>query len=264
MLPAYRNNTAGAQLLEDAAWLDANWMWVSAVLGAINLIFLFIYLQQTKCFKHKGTKLFTNFTKQHWYGLLLSSVYALHQFEEHGYDIYGRRYMFVPIFNEQIKSLLGIAVTVRATMYINLITIWFSFPVCTYLSTPQNMYMPAAISWGTAVINGLTGHLLPVFNNEYVPGAVQSAFMVPFGMYLLFRVYGGNGLTVGVVIPLIGGVLFHLIALIAPVKISTESSEDYIVPLFQILGGIVLPLVITLLTKKIVQLYTRMYVVVNS
>ena len=44
---------------------------------------------------------------------LLSSVYSLHQLEEHGYDIYGRRYMFVPIFNKSIEGLLGIAVSVR-------------------------------------------------------------------------------------------------------------------------------------------------------
>ena len=256
------NDTAGIQLLEGAAWLDINWVWVSGVLGLIDGLFLLTYLLQSRCFDRKF--LCQNFSKQHWYGLLLSTIYSLHQLEEHGYDIYGRRYMFVPIFNKSIENILGVAVSVRATTYINLITIWFSFPVCTYISTPKNMYLPAAISWGTAVVNGFTGHLLPVLNGEYVPGALQSVFMVPFGIYLLVRIYGGNGWVVGVVIPLIGGVIFHLVALIAPVKVVPESAEDYMVPAFQILGGIVIPWIIALLTKKVMQLYSSIYVLVNS
>ena len=172
--------------------------------------------------------------------------------------------MFVPIFNEMTKKMLGITVSVTATTYINLITIWFCFPFCTLVSTSKNMYLPAAISWGTAVVNGITGHLLPVFNGEYVPGALQSTFMVPLGLYALVRIYGGNGWVVGLVLPLLGGVIFHLVGLIAPVKFFPESAEDYIVPVFLILGGIVIPVVLTFLTKKILQLYSSIYVLVNS
>ena len=255
------NDTAGIQLLENASWLDANWMWISGALGLINALFLFTYIYQTRYFERKWC---VALNQQHWYGFLLCTVYSLHQLEEHGYDIYGRRYMFVPIFNVMTKKALGITVSVTATTYINLITIWFSFPVCTFLSTSKNMYLPAAISWGTAIVNGFTGHLLPVLNGEYVPGALQSVFMVPLGFYALIRIYGGNGCVVGLILPLVGGVIFHLVALIAPVKFFPESAEDYMVPLFLILGGVVIPLVLTFLTKKIVQLYSSIYVMVNS
>jgi len=131
------------------------------------------------------------------------------------------------------------------------------------------MFLPAAISWGTAIINGLVGHLLPVLKGEYIPGALQSAFMVPLGIYLLARVYGRDGLIyrswiVRFVIPLGAGIIFHLVALIAPVKLSTEESEDYIVPIFQILGGILIPLLITYVTKKILNFKSQIYLLANS
>lgn len=125
------------------------------------------------------------------------------------------------------------------------------------------------LSWGTAIINGLVGHLLPVLKGEYIPGALQSAFMVPLGIYVLARVYGRDGLIyrswiVRFVIPLGAGIIFHLVALIAPVKLSTEESEDYIVPIFQILGGILIPLLITYVTKKILNFKSQIYLLANS
>ena len=237
-------DTAGMEFLDaaDASWLDRNWMWISAALGVITCLFLFTYNQRS----------FPNFKKQHWYGILLSCVYAAHQLEEHGCDIFGRYYMFVPIFNKSVASRLGVAVTARGTTYINLINIWFCFPMCTYLSTPENMYMPAIISWGIAVVNGLTGHVIPLLD-EYIPGAFQSIFMVPLGFYVLLVVFEGNGLMRGLVIPLITGVVFHLVALISPFKFFPEgrgAGGELTIPAFQILGGIIIPLFVSYLTKK--------------
>jgi len=240
-------DTAGIEFLDscDASWLDRNWMWISAALGVVTTFFLFTYDQHSR----------PNFSKQHWYGLLLSCVYAVHQVEEHGCDIFGRYYTFVPVFNKTVASRMGVAVTARATTYINLIDIWFAFPVCTYLSTPENMYMPAAISWGTAVVNGLLGHLIPLLVlGEYIPGALQSIFMVPFGVYVLLVVFEGNGWMRRIVIPLVAGVVFHLVALITPFKLFEDgrgSGGEFTIPAFQILGGIIIPLVVSYLTKKV-------------
>ena len=87
-------DTAGIEFLDaaNASWLDRNWMWISAALGVVTCLLLFTYNKRS----------FPNFTKQHWYGLLLSAVYAAHQLEEHGCDIFGRYYMFVPIFNKSV------------------------------------------------------------------------------------------------------------------------------------------------------------------
>jgi len=232
-------DTAGLEFLDasDASWMDRNWMWLSAILGILTAFFLFMCNMRS----------FPNFTKYHWYGLLLSAVYSFHQLEEHGCDIYGRYYMFVPIFNKSIASKIGVAVTARATTYINLINIWLCFPVCTYLSSRDNLYMPVVICWGTAVVNGLLGHVIPLWN-EYIPGACQSVFMVGFGLYVLLVVFEGNGLMRGLVLPLIAGVLFHLVALISPFALFPGGGHELIVPAFQILGGIVMPYSLSYLT----------------
>ena len=91
--------------------------------------------------------------------------------------------------------------------------------------------MPVAISWGTAVTNGLTGHLIPLLD-EYIPGAFQSIFMVPFGLYVLLVIFEGTGLLRGLIIHLITDVVFHLVALISPFKFFPDGGE-LIVPGFK-------------------------------
>ena len=86
------DNSAGTKLLENVSWIDANWMWIGLLLGVIN----FVYLLRNK------QLICTKYGPQCWYGFIASSVYAIHQVEEHGYDIFGRRYMFVPSFNADL------------------------------------------------------------------------------------------------------------------------------------------------------------------
>ena len=222
------DDSAGIKLLANAAWIDANWMWVGLLLGAINFVCLMKY-KQSICNK---------FGPQVWYGLIASSVYAIHQVEEHGYDIYGRRYMFVPTLNEKMAK-LGVVLTPRATTYVNLIAIWIAFPVCAYISNKGNNYIPAAITWGTAILNGIGGHLLPLFQKEYVPGAFQSALMVPFGIWVLSSYHFRFGWIDGLILPLIAGVLFHVVGIIFPVFFFP--GFELMVPLFIIIASIGLP-----------------------
>ena len=113
--------------------------------------------------------------------------------------------------------------------------------------------MPVALSWGMAVVNGLTGHLIPLLD-EYIPGAFQSIFMVPLGFYVLLVVFEENSWIRGALIPLIYGVVFHLVALIAPFKFFTDEQRagqgELVVPAFQIFGGIIIPYTVTYLITK--------------
>merc|ERR1712228_253926 len=124
--------------------------------------------------------------------------------------------MFVPTFNANLGAKLGVAVTPRQTTYINMITVWISFPVCAYTSNANNNYIPAAISWGIAIINGVVGHLLPLLENKYMPGAFQSMFMVPLGFWVLYSIHFRFGWMDGLILPLIVGCLFHIVGLIFP------------------------------------------------
>ena len=98
---------------------------------------------------------------------------------------------------------LGVVLTPRAVTYVNLIAIWISFPICACISNKGNNYLPAAITWGTAILNVIGGHLLPLLQKEYVPGAFQSALMVPFGIWVLSSYHFRFGWMDGLILPLI-------------------------------------------------------------
>lgn len=222
----------GLRMLENAPWLDANWMWVSLVLGAVTLIFLL--MRRKDIIQSRGG--------QFWYGLLLCAIYSVHQLEEHGYDIYGRQYMFVPMMNANIGTKLGVSVNPRQTTYINMLGIWVSIPLCAYFSNAGNKYVPLAASWGMAIVNGGFGHLLPLTEGKYMPGAVQSAFMVPFGLWVLLSVHGRFSWVHKLILPLIGGFLFHAVGLVVPLFFFPNGSE-LILPAFVLFGGVVIPVV---------------------
>ena len=160
-------NSQGEKILANAPWIDANWMWISLVLGGATLLHL---MKNREAILHKRGP-------QIWYGLLLCAIYSVHQLEEHGYDVFGRRYMFVPLFNANLGTQLGVAVTPRQTTYINLIAIWITIPVCAYLSNAGNKYIPIAVSWGMAVFNGAFGHLYPLLEGKYMPATRLHLFI---------------------------------------------------------------------------------------
>ena len=85
------------------------------------------------------------------------------------------------------------------------------------MARKENGYYPATLAWGLAVINGLGGHILPYFIDQgdlrYVPGAFQSLFMVPMGLWVLLVVFKKEGLLMGTLVPLVFGILWHAIGL---------------------------------------------------
>ena len=202
-------------LLDNAPWLDANWMFLSLFFGVVLLLWLLLSPSWSGTLKEK-------LHDPKWLGYLLIFVYAIHQFEEHGYDIFGRRYMFVPVFNASIilDPSFGIQLLPRTITLLNVLFIWGALLFWAKMSKAENSYYLVAMSWGFAVVNGIVGHLLPIITQtgelKYMPGAFQSMFMVPFGFYILLKVFKPLGVFKGFVLPLILGIVFHITSLILP------------------------------------------------
>lgn len=243
-------------MLKNVSWIDANWMFLSIGFG----VALFLWLLFSP--KWKGT-LKEKFYNPKWLGFLLVFVYSVHQFEEHGFDIFGRRYMFVPVFNASIvlPPELGIQLLPRATFLLNILFIWGAILLWAKISKRENGYYLVALAWGFAVVNGIVGHLLPILTQtgelKYVPGALQSIFMVPLGLFILLRVFKGLGVFKNLVIPIIFGIVFHITGLIFPLlffQIYLKWMPDWIIwPLFI---GITfsIPVLLMPLLKKILKL----------
>lgn len=202
-------------LLDNVPWLDANWMFLSLFFGVILFLWLLFSAKWPGTIKEK-------IHNPKWLGYLAIFAYSLHQFEEHGFDIFGRRYMFVPVFNASLITdpSMGIQLLPRATTMINVLFVWGTLLLWAKMSKSENIYYLVTMSWGFAVVNGIVGHLVPIIAQtgelRYMPGAFQSVFMVPFGIYILLKVFKQLGVFKGFVLPLILGVISHVTGLIFP------------------------------------------------
>lgn len=243
-------------LLENVSWLDANWMFLSIGFGVLLFLWLLFSSSWSGSIKEK-------LHDPKWLGYFIIFVYALHQFEEHGFDIFGRRYMFVPVFNASIilDPAMGVQLFPRATFLLNILFVWVLFPLWAKVSKSENSYYLVTLSWGFAVVNGILGHLLPIFLQsgelKYVPGAVQSIFMVAFGFYILLVVFRELGIFNGFIVPLLFGFGFHVTGLIIPLVLIQPNfqwlPDEILWPLFIGITAL-LPILAMPLIKKALKL----------
>ena len=219
------------------SWLEAHWMFISWALALFGLGFLAA---------RKRDPL--------WHGWLAFVMYCFHQAEEHAYDFRGWRYAFVPALNEGIGKTLfaslceadmtvGCPCDPKLTLYINTTAIWIGFGGCMVLATiyPDRFLFASSLNWGTAVINGFAGHLLQVVltGGRYNPGSVQSALMVPLGLYIIWK-------TQRPWLCLAYGLFFHVIAFGVGLNViaRTKAPEEMMI-LFCALVALVVPLALS-------------------
>ena len=239
-------------LLDNVPWIDVNWMFLSLFFGVLLLLWLLFSPKWSGTIKEK-------LHDPKWLGFLIVFVYSVHQFEEHGFDIFGRRYMFASVFNASIilDPSLGIQLLPRAITLLNVLFIWGALLFWAKMSKSENSYYLVAMSWGFAVVNGIVGHLLPIITQtgelKYMPGAFQSIFMVPFGFYVLLKVFKPLGVFKGFVLPLILGIVFHVTSLIFPLLFFqiyfTWIPQEVIWPIFIVITAIIPILAMPLLKK---------------
>jgi len=128
--------------LESATWIDANWMFISQLVGLLVLLRLYLLADDSRgsggsiahINKRRKSRINPSSPSQlllQWYAWLLVPVYAVHQFEEHAWDFQGKRYAFMDYFNEAGKH-LGVELTPRLITIINTVAVWFSFPICAW------------------------------------------------------------------------------------------------------------------------------------
>ena len=113
-------------------------------------------------------------------------LYAVHQFEEHGYDLYGRRYHFIDYFNE-VKP-LGVELTPRMITIINLVHVHLSFGFMAVLFEQTGNPIFGVLSSSLSFVNGFGMHLVPALTKHtYNPGAAQSVLMAPLSGWVVYK-----------------------------------------------------------------------------
>lgn len=184
-----------------ASWLDANWMFLGPYIGLLCLLRA-----------HHRTLGSTYFLA--W---VLVPIYALHQFEEHAYDIRFRRYAYMEFFNSMV-TFLKLEITVRQITLVNIITVWVGFPLAAWRLDSDGDELPAAFQWAMAVVHG-TFHLVSALLHGYNPGAAQSLIMVPLGVQFLRLVGKRHGRQAVIAALTYGCLVSHLIATLFPLRL---------------------------------------------
>lgn len=222
------------------SWMQANWMFVAWAGALLGLGVLVGRLSARPALVRDP----------YWYGWLGLVMYLFHQAEEHGYDFRGWRYSFVPYLNDGIGAVIfsgacaagggaGCPLDPKITLYVNTVLIWAGFGGCMVVAhlRPERFLLAGSLSWGTAVVNGLGGHILPALAGaSYNPGLVQSLVMVPLGIFVV-RASGRPWLC------LASGLAAHVVAFGAGLNLVLRAGlPEAATLLFSALAGAALPL----------------------
>ena len=243
------------------SWLDKYWMFLMPPLSIALLVYKFVLFPTTSKLSSSsraggrgGVKksddendddenrvLLQKFKFWIW---LSMPIYSLHQFEEHGYDILGRRYSFVPYANDLASSHLSgddgsnpLLLSPRVTTIVNLLHVYviFSYMAIKYEQTWNPIYI--GLCYSMMFFNALAGHVVPCLVSQiYNPGCVQSfMMMVPVSIYVLYQYYQysctnkfmyQHVVKSMVVCIVFGSFYFHGLALFLPVLLVSNGYLD--------------------------------------
>lgn len=154
---------------------------------------------------------------------LLWPMYLLHQFEEHGRDIFGRRYSFMQSLCDTIgqHDLHACPATPAFLFAVNVLGCQVAF----VLSWTHRRRDPlvAACAWGIPLVNAVV-HLIATFRGgAYNPGTVTSALLfLPLSLRML-RTVVARGVVTRAEAPrvIVTGVATHAVLLVS-LKLQTR------------------------------------------
>lgn len=197
-------------------WLDEHWMFLAPPVTLCLVIYRFVLAKKDDSQQVMNPKL----EELLLWGWLAMPLYAFHQFEEHGYDVYGRRYHFIEYFNS--TKPLGIEMTPRFITYINLIQVHLFFGIYARRAEMTQDALFVALTHGLCAANAALAHIMPaVLTQSYNPGLAQSLFMAPCSIQVLYKYYLYCDRKVAPIIAcaVFGTVWGHGLCLLVPLKL---------------------------------------------
>jgi hypothetical protein len=172
---------------------------------------------------------------------VLLFVYLIHQFEEHGVDLFGRVYFFHEYAGSVLES-RGLELTPMAILRINTLAVWFAFSLAIWGG--RRFSWPGLAAAGLVLANGLFHIAIAVSRAEYNPGLVTAIVLFLPISVLYFRLipaacgHGRRAIVAGIAF----GFASHALL---PVLISANAP----VPALALLAG--LPLIANFLSVRL-------------
>jgi len=137
---------------------------------------------------------------------ILLLVYFLHQFEEHGVDLFGRDYHFMTYANT-ILSGSGLELTINSIYRINTLVVWLPFLIGVWGG--RRFTWPGVAAAGLVLVNGISHILMAVSRGEYNPGLATSVLVFLPVAYLYFSTMWREQVITNKEV--IGGIVFGLV-----------------------------------------------------
>jgi hypothetical protein len=139
--------------------------WPAVALGGIVFGALVLMYREGESFS------LSKLTRLNW---LLLTAYLVHQFEEHGVDVFGRIYYFHEYANAQLAA-QGITLTPLAILKINTISVWMGFLLAVWGGSRYKW--PGLAAAGMTLINAVFHITMAVANGEYNPGVLTAVVL---------------------------------------------------------------------------------------
>jgi hypothetical protein len=175
----------GAPGYDAYAWLASNWMFVHAAVGGVVLLPMISDAAPSSC---------------DWLTMLLSAVYTSHQWEEHAWDVFGRRFPFVFHLANILKCDMALetkpllkatgncGVDQNVILWINVYGVMgmFLLPI---IMPPRVKPAATLLNAMIVAINAILFHIIAGAKfGHYNPGLVQSILInAPLGLWVIHR-----------------------------------------------------------------------------
>lgn len=195
-------------------WINYHWMFLAFPTTLLFIIVKYV-IRGSNNKTSSSSPLVDELLLWNWLAL---PVYAMHQFEEHGYDLYGRRYHFIEYFNNNFP----VSLTPNLVTAINLVQVYWQFSYYAHLGETRQQPLYSALIHAVCAFNAIGGHLLPaLLSGTYNPGCAQSLFMLPYSLYALRQYYLFTNKSIGWVAVCVfyGSVYMHGLSLALPAKL---------------------------------------------
>lgn len=178
-----------------------DWPWAGLILAAVLAVLL---LGELRTVSRRDPR---------WVLGWLWPMYLLHQFEEHGIDLLGRRYAFLA----SLCATLGYPVpsscpaTPEFIFSVNVLACQIAFGLAFFLRRTRPLV--AACAWGLPLVNAVAHVLMALADGRYNPGLLTALVLfVPGCAWMLVRVVGSGLLPPSSVRRIVAtGVITHLV-----------------------------------------------------